>query len=110
MPKEIIHSLLLIFTIALTFVFPKTNLSQFDLQISAGLFITLFLAKRLFISNTIYSRLIESVVFTFIVVATVNVTGGTASPFFFLVYFLLFSLTLILEPVISITTTVSLII
>jgi hypothetical protein len=40
----------------------------------------------------------------------VNSTGGLTSPFFFLIYFLLFSLSIILEPIISITTTVALII
>ena len=40
----------------------------------------------------------------------VNSTGGLTSPFFFLIYFLLFSLSIILEPIISITTTVTLII
>lgn len=110
MTKEIAHALILIFTIVLTFILPKTNLAQYDLQISAGLFILLYLTKKFVISKNIYSRLIESVVFTFIIMGIVNSTGGLTSPFFFLIYFLLFSLTLILEPIISITTTVTLII
>ncbi|MCR4313560.1 MAG: hypothetical protein NUV58_04895 [Candidatus Roizmanbacteria bacterium] len=110
MPKEIVHALILIFTIVLTFILPKTNLAQYDLQISAGLFIFLYLTKNFLLSKNVYSRLIESVVFTLIVMGIVNSTGGLTSPFFFLIYFLLFSLTLILEPIISITTTVTLII
>ena len=110
MSKEIIHSLILVFTIVLTFIFPKTNLANYDLQISAGLFIILYSVKRFIVSKDIYSRLIESVVFTLIIMGIVNSTGGLISPFFFLVYFLLFSLSLILEPIISITTTVTLII
>lgn len=110
MTKEIAHALILIFTIVLTFILPKTNLAQYDLQISAGLFILLYLTKKFIISKNIYSRLIESVVFTFIIMGIVNSTGGLTSSFFFLIYFLLFSLTLILEPIISITTTVTLII
>ena len=39
MSKEIAHALILIFTIVLTFILPKTNLAQYDLQISASLFI-----------------------------------------------------------------------
>ena len=108
--KEIAHALILIFTIVLTFILPKTNLAQYDLQISAGLFILLYLAKKFIISKNIYSRLIESVIFTLIIMGIVNSTGGLTSPFFFLIYFLLFSLTLILEPIISITTTITLII
>ena len=110
MSKEIIHALILIFTIILTFIFPKTNLAQYDLQISAGLFIILFLTKNFIVSKNIYSRLIESVIFTLIIMSVVNSTGGLTSPFFFLIYFLLFSLSIILEPIISITTTVTLII
>lgn len=110
MSKEIIHALILVLTIVLAFIFPKTNLAQYDLQISAGLFIVLYLSKNFFISKSTYSRLIESVIFTLIIMGVVNSTGGLTSPFFFLVYFLLFSLSLILEPIISITTTVTLII
>lgn len=110
MSKEIVHALILIFTIILTFVLPKTNLAQYDLQISAGLFILLYLTKNFIISKNIYSRLIESVIFTLIIMGIVNSTGGMNSPFFFLIHFLLFSLSIILEPIISITTTVTLII
>jgi len=109
MNKEIIHSLILIVTIALTFLYPKTSLAQYDLQFCAFLFIVLFLAKR-FVPKKEASRLLESVIFTLIVLSIVNTTGSTASPFFFLVYFLLFSLSLLLEPVISITASLTLII
>ena len=110
MSKEIAHALILVFAIVLTFIFPKTNLVNYDLQITALLFIILYSVKRFIVSKNIYSRLIESVVFTLIIMGIVNSTGGLTSPFFFLIYFLLFSLSLILEPIISITTTVTLII
>ena len=110
MSKEILHALILVFAIVLTFIFPKTNLAQYDLQISAGLFIILYLTKKIFISKNIYSRLIESVIFTLVIMGIINATGGLDSPFFFLVYFLLFSLSIILEPIISITTTATLIV
>ena len=110
MSKEILHALILVFAIVLTFIFPKTNLAQYDLQISAGLFIILYLTKKIFISKNIYSRLIESVIFTLVIMGIINATGGLDSPFFFLIYFLLFSLSIILEPIISITTTATLIV
>lgn len=110
MTKEIIHALVLILAVALTFILPKTNLSQYDLQISAGLFILLYITRNFLRSKNIYSRLIESVIFTLIILGIVNSTGGLTSPFFFLIHFLLFSLAIILEPIISITTTVTLII
>ena len=110
MSNEIIHALILVFAIVLTFIFPKTNLAQYDLQITAGLFIVLYLIKKFVIKQTSYSKLIESVIFTLVVMGIINSTGGLQSPFFFLAYFLLFSLGLILEPVISITTTLTLIV
>ena len=104
------HSIILIATIAITFLFPKTNLAQYDVQIGAILFIFLFLAKRYFIPRDTPSKLMESVIFTMIVLGIVNTTGATESPFFFLIYFLLFSISLLLEPVISITSTLALIV
>ena len=110
MTKEITHAIILIITIVISFIVPKTNFAQYDLQISAGLFIILFLSKKFFVPKTPQSRLIESVIFTLITLSIVNTTGGIESPFFFLVYFLLFSLSLLLEPIISLTTTIALII
>jgi len=107
MTKEIIHSLILIFTIALGFIFPKTNLTKYDLQIAAFLFIVLYLVKRIEPIKNSASKLTESVIFTLIITSIITTTGATQSPFFFLIYFLLFSLALLLEPIISITTTIT---
>ena len=109
MTKEIVHSLILIAAVALSFIFPKTNLAAFELQITAGLFIVLYLARKFIASKNPSSRLIESVIFTLIIVGIVNSTGGVGSMFFFLIYFLLFSLSLLLEPIIAITTTIALV-
>jgi len=110
MTKEIIHAVILIFTIALSFIFPKTNLANYDLQIAAFLFIILYLVKKFFVSKNSASRLTESVIFTLIIISIVTTTGNTNSPFFFLIYFLLFSLSILLEPIISTTTTITLIV
>ena len=109
MTKEIVHSLILIAAVALSFIFPKTNLAAFELQITAGLFNVLYLARKFIASKNPSSRLIESVIFTLIIVGIVNSTGGVGSMFFFLIYFLLFSLSLLLEPIIAITTTIALV-
>lgn len=105
MSKPIIHAVVLIITIAIAFLFPKTNLAQYDLQISAVLFIIMFLSRRL-INKT--GRLLESVIFTLVILLIVNTTGNTTSPFFFLIYFLLFALALLMEPVIAIITSFTL--
>ena len=110
MAKELIHSLILIITIVFSFLFPKTYLSQYDLQIIAILFIILFIGKRIKREKESTSYLLESTIFTLIILGIVNTTGATSSPFFFLIYFLLFSLSLLLEPVISITVSLTLII
>lgn len=118
--KELIHSLILIIAIGITFLFPKTSLAQYDLPIAAFLFIVLFIGKHakkrekeITIQNNVEKKtsyLLESVIFTLIVLGVINTTGGLSSPFFFLIYFLLFSLSLLLEPIISISTTLTLII
>lgn len=110
MSKGIIHSIVLIIIIALAFIFPKTPFAQYDLQISALLFIILFMAKKFILPKYPNSHLLESVIFTLVVLSIINSTGGLSSPFFFLIYFLLFSLSLLLEPVISITSTITLVI
>lgn len=109
MTKELVHAILLIISIALMFLFPQSPLRDYDLEIAAGLFIVLFVTRRFaFFSRR--SRLFESIVFTLIILGIVNTTGGMSSPYFFLIYFLLFAVTLLLEPIISIITTVTLMI
>lgn len=107
MGSEIIHSIVLIAAIGISFLFSSSFFSQFDLQISAALFIVFFIVRRV-LGGRIKSHLLESVVFTFVILLTINSTGGINSSFFFLLYFLLFSLALLLEPIISITATIAL--
>jgi len=107
MTKELVHSIILIICIALAFIFPQTPLAAYDIEIAAGLFVFLFIARRfsLFSKRT---RLFESVAFTFIIVGIITTTGGLQSPYFFLIHFLLFALTLLLEPIIPIIVTLTL--
>ena len=108
MYTAIMHSTLIIITIAFSFLFSKTPLASLDIQINAFLFILLFISRRWY-RNKDKNHLVESVIFTFMVSSIINTTGGLTSPYFFLLYILLFSLSLFLEPIISITTTVALI-
>lgn len=105
MNKKVIHAIILITTVVLSFGFAQTNLSMYDVQISAVLFIFLFIAKHFIIPKTQKSRLLESVILAFVVFSIVNSTGGIHSPYFFLTYFFLFSISLLLDPIISFTTT-----
>ena len=109
MTKELIHSIILVVCIALAFIFPQTPLAGYDVEIVAVLFIILFIARKFsFFSKK--TRLFESVIFTFIILGVVTTTGGLQSPYFFLIHFLLFALTLLLEPIIPIIVTITLMI
>jgi hypothetical protein len=105
--KEVIHAIILIITIALGFIIPKTQLVDYDLHLTAGLFLFFYLVQKLIPQRT---NLLQSVVFTLIITLIINSTGGAASPFFFLIYFLLFSLALLLEPTVSLTTSLTFIV
>lgn len=107
MNKTILHSLILIVCICFGFILPKTYLVHYDLQIIAVLFIALFVGRKLI--NVNKSRLLESAIFTLVILFVINTTGGLDSPFFFLLYFLIFSLSLLLEPIIPVTTALTLI-
>ena len=107
MTIELMHSLLLIICIGLAFIFPQTTLAAYDIEIAALLFVLLFVARKLSLFSR-KTRLFESAIFTFIILGVINTTGGMQSPYFFLVYFLLFSITLLLEPIIPIIVTLTL--
>jgi len=107
MTKELVHSIILVICIALAFIFPQTPLAAYDIEIVAGLFVLLFIVRRFsFFSKK--TRLFESVAFTFIIVGVITTTGGLQSQYFFLIHFLLFALTLLLEPLIPIILTLTL--
>jgi hypothetical protein len=98
--KEVIHAIILIITIILGFAIPKTQLVNYDVEIAACIFIIFYIVKKIIPQKT---NLLESVIFTLIITLIVNSTGAAASPFFFLIYFLLFSLSLLLEPAVSLS-------
>lgn len=108
MYPKIIHSFLIVFILALSSILSKTPLASYDLQLSAFLFVVLYVYKKLDKYKG-SKHLVESIIFTFVVSLIVNTTGGLNSPFFFLLYLLLFSLSLFLEPIMSIITAIALI-
>lgn len=52
---------------------------------------------------------IDSVVFTMIILLLVISTGGLTSPLFFLIYFLMFGLTLLFEPLLTVSLTATMV-
>lgn len=111
----ILHSLFLITAVVLAFFWTNSPvLSAYTLQLIAFFvilfFINQFLARKkdsfkpasfLKISNLT----IDAVVFTLIVMLLVYSSGGLTSPLFFLVYFLMFGLSLLFEPAITLSLT-----
>lgn len=109
MSPEILHSAIMVAAIGISFLIPQTVMAGFEMQIVSILFIMFFIVRKFF-GERLRTRLLEVVVFTFTILMTINSTGGISSPYFFLLYFLLFSVSLLLEPVISITATLALIV
>jgi len=92
---------------ALFFVY--SPFANYDLQIVAVLFIAYFFLRKHF-SMSPFLYLIEALIFIFIVLMTVFGTGGMTSPFFFLLYFLLFAVSLLLTGTISLVLTLLLVV
>lgn len=84
----------------------SSELAPFSLQLTAGLILFIVLTHKLLQSDNFI--LSESAVSAIAVVLIVTATGGFASPFFFLNYFLLFELSILLEPIVSIVITLAL--
>lgn len=118
MQIEFIQSSLLLLTMGIAFIISKSFLASYDIFITAGVFIIYYFIKKLIsikdneqnIYRVEFLRLTDSAVFTYIVIVIVNSTGGLSSPLYFLNYFLIFALSLILEPIISVAATIGLVI
>lgn len=108
MQKLILHITILGISIFLTFLWVTTEeTSYLSLQLTAVLMLTLLLTRH-FLKPPSF-RLMESTVSTMAVLLIASSTGGITSPFFFLNYFLLFELSLLLEPAIPLFLSVALI-
>jgi len=119
MEKFLIHSLFLLLAVILAFLWTHSStLSLYTLQLIA-IFILLFFANHLFFRQQTKSRkrktlsrlnlTVDAVVFTMVVMLLVYSTGGLTSPLFFLVYFLMFGLALLFEPLVSVSLVVAII-
>ena len=95
------HSIFLIITIALVFLWAISPYETFSVQIAASLF-SLFIVKFAFREHISphTDSLLDSAILTALVLTIVSATGGLISPVFFLVYFLLFILSLLMTPTI----------
>lgn len=110
MNKEIIHTLILIFTVFMSFIFAGINLPAIIVYICSFLFILFYITKHSQKLKREFPVLLESVMFTSLIILIISSTGSIHSPFFFLFYLLILSLSLLLEPIVSVSTTVTIII
>lgn len=98
-----LHTLFLILSLGLTFLWTQDPaLSPFNLQ-ATGLLILFYFVTRFISGKTKTAQnTLDAIIFTTITFLIVTTTGGVHSPVFFLLYFLLFALSLLFEPVQSI--------
>jgi hypothetical protein len=111
MTKFLLHSFFLIAAVILAFLWTSNPfLSYYNLQLIA-VFILFFFANQIIARHhrTKINLTIDTVIFTMIILLLVISTGGLTSPLFFLVYFLMFGLALLFEPLISLSLTVAMV-
>lgn len=97
--KAIVHSIIIIFASLVTYIWATDpTLAYYNLQLTAVLLIILIITRYLIKPASF--RLVESIISTMAIILVVSDTGGLHSPLFFLNFFLLFELSLLLEPVI----------
>lgn len=106
MSRYLTHAIILIIAVGGGFLFAASQLGRYDLFVIAAVFLGYFLLKKIF-SRAQQTHLIDGVVFSFIITVLIQTTGGLQSKFFFLIYFLLFSLSILLEPAVSATTSLT---
>jgi len=95
----IFHSLFLLFSVSLTYLWTKNStLSSFNLQAVGLLILFYFGSKLLSGKRDRVLAILDAVIFTSLILFLVLTSGGVHSPLFFLLYFLLFGGSLLFEP------------
>ena len=93
------HTLFLVFSVALTFLWTQNpSLTPYNLQAVGLLLLFYFAAKFIGGPKARLAALLDAVIFTILILFLVITTGGIHSPLFFLLYFLLFAVSLLFEP------------
>lgn len=108
MRQQVIHSVVLMLIVALSFLIKPFY--QYDFIFIATILIVYWLIKNILAPHPFRHRVADSALSAVIIVNIVNTTGGVGSPVFFLLYCLMFGLSLLLEPLVSLTTALVLII
>ena len=97
--KSALHVVILFTATLITFFWvTDESLSYYSLQLTGILLLTLIITHH--VLKPASFKLVESTVSTLAVLLVTEATGGISSPLFFLAFFLLFELSLLLEPII----------
>lgn len=95
-----LHTLFLILSLGLTYFWTRNpSLSAFNLQATGLLILFYFITRLITGQKRGAGNSLDAIIFTTITFLIVTTTGGVHSPVFFLLYFLLFALSLLFEPV-----------
>ena len=96
----LLHTIFLGLALFLTYLWTQSpSLSPFTLQLVGITILSYFGLKMLFSKATKLLNALDAVVLTSLTFLLVISTGSLASPLFFILYFLLFGLSLLFEPV-----------
>lgn len=97
--KFIFHIILLFVSVAFPFFWTKSFLADYTLQLTALLSIFYFIYHLLIRKRLVKHKLaIDITVLALVVFLIIFNTGALFSPLFFLIYFLLFGISLLFEP------------
>jgi len=95
--RIILHTFIIFVAVFITYFWVTDEyLKDASLQLTAVLMLTLIFTRHLLKPPSF--KLAESTISTMTVLLVTTATGGITSPLFFLNYFLLFELSLLLEP------------
>ena len=114
MAKFLLHSFFLITAVFLVFIWTNLpQLSVYTVQLIA-LFVLFYFLNQFYFrrKKQLFSRTnltIDAIIFTLVVLLLVASTGGLTSALFFLIYFLMFGLALIFEPLITLSLAIAMI-
>ncbi len=94
-----LHSIYLALAVFITYSWTQNSqLSQYDLQLTAALVTLYFLSRYLLKKRALALEFETTIILVAVCLLLVFSTGGLDSPLFFLCYFLLFAMALLFEP------------
>jgi hypothetical protein len=113
MPRFLFHTLFLLAAVILAFFWTNhPTLSPYTLQL-VGAVVLFFFLNQFIASRNKEKRqanlTIDAIIFTMVILLLVISSGSLTSPLFFLVYFLMFGLSLLFEPLIVLPLTLAII-